>query len=1417
MEVADRPLHVGLADGHRGRHRQRAAAGQQDRRALGRRRTQDAVARQRGDRRVLETGPDVVERQDDVGLVGEVADHLDACRGPGGEFVRAAAELERDQRCAAYRDGHLRRRGRVEAVVRHDLEGCSAGESGVGREDHGTAVGRQRRAAVRRGQHAVEHDVAVRIGRDGREIDADRQPLVREHERHRRRDLRAEVHPHAEVRVHHLAIVAIGVAVAVDVGGRTAGVHHDAVRAVDHAVEVHVTRDRQFDGVVAGRAVRAGQAQLVEPLAIERVQRDDAIAGALHRQRREAGDHRRRCVETRAAGDRDPQDQLAAVRRGDLARPHAERVERRGPGREVAIRHVAGEFGRAAEIGDHGERAHRSVGGVLDAEAGLPDHDDAGESAGFVRVARTRAGREVAHGEQFAGRAVLVDERRAVGRDRTFDATSGIAEELQRRAVLGRHAVVAHEEPLAGRRDDLLHAVRGIEHVARAVGAGEREVGAVEAGRHRVVGLRRRGGVELRAALREQHVGRRERPCAAVVGDPGGTEELHRAHRLGDGREAERRARAVRQRHPDARAFRVRVVHAERLAARDGHVRFEADVAARQRPAGTERTRCRVEARVLPHERVADAAEVDGQIDVAAPVVTGLRVGVDLDEGGCRRAGPAADVAGRETQRVEAVRQARRIECRERAVDRCIAFGEQRECAVRAVRDLELPEVEVDVLHGAEQRRRRAQAAAGQRTVQRDDRRGPVGGVPRLQLRGCLADATIGIGRDGAHVELAGGRRGDVRAAVGVERDFLAGDEHTQRRDRGEAVGDGVHEHALPGDRGEARGQFEQHRRRHRFERGTQHDRLAIGQMPVVRDDRDDVLARLAGARRPREHARVGIERRAFGQADGAEREIGADIRIGRAHRERAVLADQEAVVELVEHRRTIDVRDADRDVEMHRRAAWIGGREAHDVIAGLREAGRPLELAAASHEQRTVGQVGCGHHDRIRIGVGRDDGEDQLGAFAGELRDHRHEHGQLVRVGDHDVDRLAAAAVAVGGDERDAARAGRVECRPPREHTGQRIEHGAGGEIFREEADDVAVGVERAELEREHGAFRDGAVADRHEHGRAVGVAHDDPEVARRFADGARAVVAAVAHGDGRVVIAEVGRRRRPDDLGETVDRRRDDARAGRKPGEFVRKRILIEVGHAHRDAHGLADDADDVAEIAESRRFVVALDVDDEHVAAGDRFADAVAVVARDDAQRVVAAIADDRCEPQRRGAVAVIGERDEIGRRESGQFAFHRQHERIALGVGRPDRDLADGVARQRDVRDRLDDRRTVQVEHPDRDDDVGRQRRAGAVAVVDGVERDEVLAGLGPRRCPAEVPGVGVERRTGRQVVRRDGHGARPVAGLEDLAVRVTEQRRELRIVRIERVRRDHQRLAFVQHPAVLRIEDRRTVRVRDGEA
>ena len=85
--------------------------------------------------------------------------------------------------------------------------------------------------------------------------------------------------------------------------------------------------------------------------------------------------------------------------------------------------------------------------------------------------------------------------------------------------------------------------------------------------------------------------------------------------------------------------------------------------------------------------------------------------------------------------------------------------------------------------------------------------------------------------------------------------------------------------------------------------------------------------------------------------------------------------------------------------------------------------------------------------------------------------------------------------------------------------------------------------------------------------------------------------MIAGVGCSDGDVIRADLSCGRRPVNHRVTVDRRCIDRRARPQSSDGIAQRILIEIAHAHRDAHALPGERNRVAEVIDRGRLVRAV----------------------------------------------------------------------------------------------------------------------------------------------------------------------------------------------------------------------------------
>ena len=202
------------------------------------------------------------------------------------------------------------------------------------------------------------------------------------------------------------------------------------------------------------------------------------------------------------------------------------------------------------------------------------------------------------------------------------------------------------------------------------------------------------------------------------------------------------------------------------------------------------------------------------------------------------------------------------------------------------------------------------------------------------------------------------------------------------------------------------------------------------------------------------------------------------------------------------------------------------------------------------------------------------------------------------------------------------------------------------------------------------------------------------------------------------------------------------------------------------------------------------------------------------RDDGDGVVATLADAGCKADHPAEFAgrVAGLRVA---RKTGQ-ALNRQRQRVAVRIADLNGDLQHRAPVNKGVAQILDLGRAVGIADHDGQRDLARQRRAAAIAVIGGGDRDAVGAGLGIARRPDQLQRLGVEAgavgQAGDGVADRGHAGAsrRNTVGMQaHLGLKA-------RVVRIEGEQADAQRLAFQHRPGLRRIEDRCAIGVLDIE-
>ena len=113
---------------------------------------------------------------------------------------------------------------------------------------------------------------------------------------------------------------------------------------------------------------------------------------------------------------------------------------------------------------------------------------------------------------------------------------------------------------------------------------------------------------------------------------------------------------------------------------------------------------------------------------------------------------------------------------------------------------------------------------------------------------------------------------------------------------------------------------------------GDDEDVLRRGRLAVGDLERDDVVAGLRRAGRPRNCAGRRVDRGARGQVDRRVGEGRAGIEVGGLDRELERHAERRLVIGRVQHRRPDDVGDVEDDVHRGGRAGRVGGHEVQGV-----------------------------------------------------------------------------------------------------------------------------------------------------------------------------------------------------------------------------------------------------------------------------------------------------------------------------------------------------------------------------------------------------------------------------------------------------------------------------------------------------
>ena len=708
---------------------------------------------------------------------------------PGGlarlelELPLALAEQQAGKGRVDHRHGHRRgcRAGR--AVVGRHVEAGRPRVAGLGQEEGRVAVAREGDAAVLHARHDEAEGRAVGVVGERREIDAHRDVGIGRG-RAGRRGRRAVGHE-GEAGVEVLAVGRVDGAVAVGIGGEVVGglaagraegrVEEGAVVAVHVGIAVDVAGEEQLDREVTGRAARAGHLDDVGPAAVEGEEGEAAARLDGDLVARHARDRRRRGVEAAAAGHLDAEGDPPARRRRQLLGCQHHGQPRRLARREAAVRPSSNGVAEGAEHLVDGLRAQQlAARAVVDGHAYLPrgrQHRRHVMGPRVVVAVPGALGRaEIAHAGKVARRIVVVCHAAAVGSGERRQAALAVPLEADALAARRDEAAVRPDQIEAPGRDDLRQAVVGVDGVAGAVGRREGVVGAAEATAGRVVGQARVPlGVALGGQL-EHSVGARELPRAAAIGCPRRREPHYAALLVPRRREGEARPLPIGQGQVEPRAVAEGAVDAHPLLARGRHIRRELRVGHGQPPAVAEG------ALHVGRKAAVDAVDVDPHAvelhrEVGGRGLEGaeLRGRAHLDQAVHRRRA-AADVAGREPQDVGAVGQALRIEGGQHpVVDGRDVRGERRPIVGAQGRQRKGVAVEVGVGHARDDVGREGEDGALLRPVDDHGRRGRVGHVADLEVRGGGADVAIDVGRRGRDGDVAWAARGVPGSPKAVE------------------------------------------------------------------------------------------------------------------------------------------------------------------------------------------------------------------------------------------------------------------------------------------------------------------------------------------------------------------------------------------------------------------------------------------------------------------------------------------------------------------------------------------------------------------------------------------------------------------------------------------------------------------------
>ena len=745
------------------------------------------------------------------------------------------------------------------------------------------------------------------------------------------------------------------------------------------------------------------------------------------------------------------------------------------------------------------------------------------------------------------------------------------------------------------------------------------------------------------------------------------------------------------------------------------------------------------------------ATKREAEVRVGTQVAASLRLACDLDRR-ARLGHTACDIARTEAQHIEAGLQTRRVERRQGAVDGAAPFGKQHPFICTFAGDLQAPGVEVCIGNAPCDCRHGVDAPPAQRRIE-----GHLGcrGIIRITHAQNALDGgrqTIAITYHRRQQVGATVRRGNQRPVLPIQRQLDAIEEEPAREDA--RVGFGKHgdRNHLPGHHRETGSQVDRRARRLGGQRRAQRQRAHRAGLAIRERHHHQVVTRLPRTGCPGKLTGHGIERGALGQPQRREAQRLAGIGIACREGEGEWPAKHDlAVVELTDHRRTVDVRNAYHDGEFIARTVQIAGTEAEHVLAGLVLIRCPLETSHGFVEEHAVGsRTGLRSpvtrvaeqriHHGITVRVACQQRELQYAQLLATEWGNAGNERAAIAVRHLDRDVLGHRAVAIADRDHDAAVAAGLEVvRRIGEQAGCCIEPRTRGQVGCAVAQRIAVGVDRLDLQGEDFAFGHRLVADRQQQRHGVGSTHHDADRARVAADGTLAIIAVVGHREAERVHSGIGRRRRPlEHRGAILHSPRQRGPGGQGIGA-EHERILVEVGGTDRESQHLAEHGNLVTDRRQYRCLGCRLGSDHEGVARtlAHALTATVAIVSGGERDDVITTILRPGGDAQHAG---VVGTRDDRGKTRQ---TFAGEHERIAIRVADIECHLERLAAYHALVAEGHDERCPVRVVHGQRHLDRHRIRHAGSIAIIGCREAHRVAARLRVTRRPVEHPGLAVE--------------------------------------------------------------------------